>query len=79
MNVAFAESPSSIDAIVERLRSRVSPARFEQMETLVRLFFQRVPDEDMGLRSVAGWASLVSGVFDFLQMRKAESARMVTH
>ncbi|MDZ4811753.1 MAG: NAD-glutamate dehydrogenase [Pseudomonadota bacterium] len=74
MNAAPAESPSSINGIVESLRLRVSPARFKQMETLVRLFFQRVSDEDLGLRSVAGWASLVSGIFDFLQVRKAESA-----
>jgi glutamate dehydrogenase len=74
MSVANVHTTPTVDAIAEVLRARVSPARFKQMETLIRLYFRRVPAEDLALRSVAGWAALISGWMDFLQVRKSDCA-----
>jgi len=66
----------SVATVADLLRTRASAARFKQIETLLRLFFQRVPEDDLSLHSAAEWAALISGLLDFLQVRKADMAQV---
>ncbi len=74
MSAAPTETTVSVDAVAVALRSRVSAARFKQIETLLQLFFARVPAEDLALRPAADWAALIHGVLDFVEVRKLDSA-----
>ncbi len=76
MTAASSQTSVTIPAIADALRSRVSAARFKQVEPILKLFFQRVSADDLNLRPATDWAALIVGVMDFLQVRKLDAAQV---
>ena len=72
---AQAANPSAtLDAILAQLGSQLSPARAADAQRFARLFFRRMPQDDIEARSVAGWSALLAGLLDFMRVRAPDTA-----
>jgi glutamate dehydrogenase len=71
---AAASASTSIDAILEQLRHRLSAARLGDAERLTRQFLRRVQAEDLAARSAGNWAALVAGLMEFVEVRLPDTS-----
>ncbi len=71
-----AAASGPIDAIIDSLRARLSAARLGDAERLTRQFLKRVPADELLARGPGNWAALVAGLFEFVEVRLADTANV---
>ncbi|MBK8286799.1 MAG: NAD-glutamate dehydrogenase [Ahniella sp.] len=63
-------------AILDVLKAKLPGPRFKNAESFARLFLKRVFKEDLLARNADSWAALLTGLVEFAQVRKPESANV---
>ncbi|HVF35531.1 MAG TPA: NAD-glutamate dehydrogenase domain-containing protein, partial [Candidatus Saccharimonadia bacterium] len=63
---------ATVEAILEHLKGRQSAPRQANAQALGRAFFKRVPFEDLTARGSGAWCAVLSGLLEFMQVRRVE-------
>ncbi|HET7844154.1 MAG TPA: NAD-glutamate dehydrogenase domain-containing protein, partial [Xanthomonadales bacterium] len=71
---AVVNPSATLDAIVAQLGSQLSPARSADAQRLARLYFRRMPHEEIDARTTASWTALLTGLLDFMRVRTTDTA-----
>ncbi|KAA2286108.1 NAD-glutamate dehydrogenase [Arenimonas fontis] len=70
MNATALASDDSIDAVVSALPKRLPASELARLESFVRAFYRRLPQDEMAARPAAEWAAAAASFFAFAGRRE---------
>ena len=63
---------ATVEAILDHLKGQLSAARQSNAQVFARAFFKRVAPEELAARSSTAWCALLTGLLDFMQVRRPD-------
>ena len=76
MNAQPQPAMNAVDPILQQLKAKLGPAQGAQAQAFASHFLRRVSADDIATRPAEAWVALLSGVLDFVRVRRPGTPRV---